>query len=185
MDISSFEKTEQMKFVDPAKDHIPYHLEIAIKQVYETIGMKVAKEARETESAEYGACRLEVDGASVVFRVAKITPIKVGQFVTIWKRPNDVTMPLDSMDDVDFVMIAVNEAQHQGQFVFNKKILIEKGIMSDNGKKGKMAIRVYPPWTVPAVKQAIKTQQWQLRYFFPFGSDHMLDPTRIHRLFQC
>nr|WGE07832.1 MepB family protein [Bacillus subtilis] len=40
--------------------------------------------------------------------------------------------------------------------------------MSHNSKKGKTAFRVYPPWTEPVSKQAVKTQQWQLRYFFSF-----------------
>ena len=37
--------------------------------------------------------------------------------------------------------------------------------MSHDGLGGKRAIRVYPPWSYPVAKVAIKTQQWQLRYF--------------------
>jgi hypothetical protein len=41
----------------------------------------------------------------------------------------------------------------------------QQGILSDNIKEGKRAIRVYPPWDKAENKQAIKTQAWQLLYF--------------------
>jgi hypothetical protein len=37
----------------------------------------------EAESAEYGAYTFELNDLSVRFRVAKITPTKIGQFVTL------------------------------------------------------------------------------------------------------
>lgn len=49
--------------------------------------MKVTEARREVASSEYGACRLGLDDYTIVFRVAKTTPTKIGQFVTIWKRP--------------------------------------------------------------------------------------------------
>jgi|GEM_PF-3635531 len=55
-----------------------------------------------------------------------------------------------------------------------------------HGKKGKMAIRVYPPWTTPTVKQAIKTQQWQLQYFFSFNTNiklSVVEQKALRRLF--
>ena len=36
---------------------------------------------QETESQEYGACEFLLNGKSIRFRVAKITPTKIGQFV--------------------------------------------------------------------------------------------------------
>ncbi|AOZ93407.1 MepB family protein [Paenibacillus crassostreae] len=180
----SEKKLEYGQIVDPAINLLPNHLEMAIKHVYEAIGMTVTKEAiREPECAEYGACSLEIEGKDIVFREAKTTPVKIGQFVTIWKRPIDEIIPFDSTDNVDFIVIGVSDSQNQGQFVFDKRILIEKGIMSHNGKKGKTAFRVYPPWTKPVVKQAVKTQQWQLRYFFPFGSNVAIDQESIRKLF--
>lgn len=99
---------------------LPTDLSAAIGYVYEAAALTVTHAARrEAESAEYGACRLGLDGSVLVFRVAKTTPTKIGQFVTIWKRPHpgaDIA-PLDSEDGVDFVVVSVADARHQGQFV--------------------------------------------------------------------
>ncbi len=121
----------------------------------------------EAESAEYGACRLGVAGRVVVFRVAKTTPTKIGQFVTVWKRPQpgDEIAPLDSGDGVDFVAVAVTDGVRHGLFVFDQAVLLTHGVMSRGGRGGKRALRVYPPWSTPVAKDAIKTQRWQLPYF--------------------
>ncbi|GAE32914.1 MepB family protein [Alkalihalobacillus hemicellulosilyticus] len=164
---------------------MPYQLEMAIKYAYENVGMTLTnKVIREPESSEYGACRFEIEGKEVVYRDAKITPVKVGQFVTVWKRPLDIIIPFDSTDSVDFIIIGVRDSQNQGQFVFDKKILIEKRIMSHSNKKGKTAFRVYPPWTQPVNKQAVNTQKWQLRYFFSFGPNETVDIEGIRQLFK-
>ena len=63
-------------------------------------------------------------------------------------------------------MINAKTATHLGQFVFPKKELISKGIISTSIKVGKRGFRVYPVWDKPLNKQAIKTQDWQLKYFF-------------------
>lgn len=176
-------KLEFGKIVNPAPNILPYQLEMAIK-VYEACGMTVTnKVIREPESAEYGACRFEIEGKAIVFREAKTTPVKIGQFATTWKRPIDRIIPFDSTDSVDFIVIGVSSSQNQGQFVFGKRILIEKGIMSHKSKKGKTAFRVYPPWAEPVSKQAVKTKQWQLRYFFSFGSHVAIDKETIRKLF--
>ncbi|HEL3811091.1 TPA: MepB family protein [Stenotrophomonas maltophilia] len=127
----------------------------------------------EAESAEYGACRFALEGHSIVFRVAKITPTKTGQFVTLWKRPapgSDIA-PLDAADAVHFVVIAVFDGTQRGQFIFSRDLLIERGVMSRDGEGGKRALRVYPPWSTPTAKDAIRTRQWQLRCFLPTGAD--------------
>jgi hypothetical protein len=170
-----------------ASDHLPHDLVAAICHVYESAGMTVTDAARrETESAEYGACRLGLDGGIVAFRVAKTTPTKIGQFVTIWKRPmpGDEIAPLDSGDGVDFVVVSVADATHRGQFVFSQEALVKHGVMSLSGKGGKRAIRVYPPWSNPLVKEAIRTQQWQLRYFLPLAPGINADPVQVRKLFK-
>ena len=58
-----------------------------------------------------------------------------------------------------------------GQFVFPKSVLIAKGIISTTTKEGKRGFRVYPSWDVAKSKQAIKTQQWQLDYFWILNED--------------
>ena len=141
--------TKYSGVADPALGHIPNELVAAIQDVYKPAGMQLTDLAlREAESVEYGASRFGLDGHTIAFRVAKTTPTKIGQFVTIWKRPTSgsIIAPLDVDDGVAFVVVSVFDATHRGQFVFDQKILASKGIMAINGKGGKRAIRVYPPW---------------------------------------
>jgi hypothetical protein len=142
--------------------------------------------AREAEGSEYGASRLNLNGHTIAFRVAKTTPTKIGQFVTLWKRPTSggEIAPLDVSDGVDFVVVSVFDATRRGQFVFGQQVLIEQGILSRGGKGGKRAIRVYPPWTKPESKQAIGSQQWQLRYFFAIAQDGTADSVQVRKLFK-
>ncbi|MFT5754883.1 MAG: hypothetical protein ACI924_002130 [Flavobacterium sp.] len=44
--------------------------------------------------------------------------------------------------------------------------MIEKGIVSTSKKEGKRGFSVYPIWDKTASHQAVKTQKWQLNYFF-------------------
>jgi len=167
-------------------DNLPHELVAAIEQVYKPAGLTLTQEARrEPESAEYEACRLGLDDQVVVFRVAKTTPTKIGQFVTLWKRPTPTSeiAPFDTGDGVAFVVVSVADDTHRGQFVFDQKILAAKGVMSVDGVGGKRAIRVYPPWARPVAKQAIKTQQWQLKYFLEIEQDGSANAHQVRRLF--
>lgn len=120
----------------------------------------------ETESKEYNGCRFLLNGKLIVSRKAKITPTKMGQFVTLYKRnSNKIIAPFDRSDAIDYVIVLVETANNSGQFVFPQSILFEKGVFSTDKKEGKRAIRVYPPWDAVVSKQAIKTQQWQLEFF--------------------
>lgn len=171
---------------DSSLNHLPCELITAIEHVYTPAGMRLtAAPLREAESSEYGASRFGLDGHAIVFRVAKTTPSKIGQFVTIWKRPisGGIISPLDIADGVAFVVVSVCDATHRGQFVFDQKILAAQGIMAINGKGGKRAIRVYPPWVKPIAKAAVKTQQWQLCYFLPLEQNASADSVRVRRLF--
>jgi hypothetical protein len=152
---------------------LPDELTTAIRERYEPAGLVLTdRPRREAESAEYRACRFGLDGHQVAFRVARTTPTKIGQFVTIWKReaPDAEIAPLDAADGVALVIVSVADAGHRGQFVFNRQALIEHGVFSVYGKGGKRALRVYPPWSKPIAKDAMRTQQWQLRYFLPFDA---------------
>jgi hypothetical protein len=126
----------------------------------------IANFTHEPESQEYQACRFTLDGLKVVCRTAKITPTKVGQFVTIWKR-NELgkTCPFRSDDDIDLVIINCVSDENTGHFIFPKSVLINKGTISTPTKVGKMGIRVYPIWDKADNPQAIRTQKWQLEYW--------------------
>ncbi|NRD75086.1 MepB family protein [Shewanella sp. VB17] len=120
------------------------------------------------ESKEYYALSFEFGEKKCLFRQAKTTPKKVGQFVTIWKREytGAEIAPFENSDDIDFVIVAVHDAQNQGFFIFDKETLVKRRVFTDGLREGKRAIRVYAPWIKPTVKQAISTQKWQTAHFF-------------------
>ena len=156
---------------------------IANKLVYEPSGFTLKKLAQEKESQEYFACTFQINNKFIKFRAAKITPTKIGQFVTIWKRiENGPIQPFDINDEVDLFVISVRSAEKLGQFVFPKKVLYEKGFVSQNGVGGKLAMRVYPPWDITVNSQAKKTQSWQLLYFFEI-KPNLSDIQLIKKLF--
>jgi hypothetical protein len=135
------------------------------KKVYKKNNITISDFNEEMECKEYAACDIIYEGKNAKFRVAKITPKKIGQFVTIWKRESKGQIqPFDISDAIDFVIVAVQDENKLGHFVFPNKVLCEKAIFTDK-KEGKRAIRIYPPWDLPKSLQAIKTQNWQLDYF--------------------
>lgn len=156
----------------------------AQKLAYEPSGLIIDQFATEAESAEYGASEFKMNHRRMKFRIAKITPTKVGQFVTIWKRiGSGPIQPFDMDDPFDLLVISVRTPKHFGQFVFPKLLLCEQGIVSKDGKGGKRAIRVYPPWDVTDNTQAVKTQKWQSQYFFEILSNGQIDIARVQKLF--
>ncbi len=152
----------------------------AKEQLYDKLLLQLTDYKEERESKEYNACSFKLNGKSVLSRKAKITPKKVGQFVTIWKRINGGPIqPFDDTDAIDYVVVNVSDADNAGQFVFPKEVLIKQGVISTKAKEGKRAIRVYPPWERAINKQAQKTQQWQQAYFLAIP----IDVDKARRLF--
>lgn len=138
----------------------------------------------EQESQDYHACRFEINGRKCLYRVAKITPTKIGQFVTVWKRTAAGPIaPFDESDTIDLAIIQVQDGNLLGQFVFPRSILFDKGIFTSLKKEGKRGIRVYPPWDKPTSNQAIKTQKWQQVYFIDLSEKEPVDQKRIHALY--
>ncbi|QNA90527.1 MepB family protein [Massilia sp. Dwa41.01b] len=168
-----------------ATGDLPPDLPFALDGLYREAGVSTTAAPRcEPEGGEYGACRLGLDGRLVAFRVAKTTPTKIGQFVTVWKRPApgaDIA-PFDSLDEVDLVIVSVAGAGQHGHFVFDRQALIRHGVMSQDGVGGKRAIRVYPPWSLPVAKAAIRAQGWQLAYFVSPAPMDAGAPARLRRL---
>jgi hypothetical protein len=141
-------------------------LQIADNLFFKKLNLSFANVIPENESQEYAAASFTLNNYHVLFRVSKITPTKTGQFVTLWKRINGGPIqPFDENDPIDFVIIAVRCGNHVGQFVFPKKILLEKNIFSKNNRGGKRAIRVYAPWDDANSKQAASTKKWQSLFF--------------------
>lgn len=153
-------------------------------QVYDKCNLQFSNLEIDSESIEYMACSFKLNSFKIINRLSKITPTKIGQFVTIWKR-NDkgITMPFDVSDNFDFIIITSKSGENLGQFVFPKSILLEKGIISNNNTSGKRGVRVYPPWDFPTSKQAEKTQSWQIEYFYLINKDSF-DIEFVKRLFR-
>lgn len=160
-----------------------YDLNQINTEVYVKCALIISDFQHETESTEYGACRFELNGRKVISRSAKITPKKIGQFVTFWKRNGKGTIePLDENDPIDFYTIGVRAGNKFGQFVFPKSVLIKKGIISTNRKEGKRGFRVYPNWDIVKSKQAERTQKWQLDSFYEINAS--IDLEKVAKLYQ-
>lgn len=152
--------------------------------VFDPCGFEIKNPVLEKESKEYGAYRFELNALKILFRVAKTTPTKVGQFVTLWKRiAKGPIQPFGLSDDIDFFIINTNCGNHFGQFVFPKSVLCQQGILTTDLKEGKRAIRVYPSWDITTNKQAQKTQKWQLDYFLEIHLDKPIDVERAKLLY--
>lgn len=128
--------------------------------------MAYSKPILEPESQDYGACHFDLEHRPTQFRIAKVTPKKVGQFVTLWKRgQSGVTEPFDQGDPTEIFVIAVLAGPNFGCFIFPKSELIQRGIVSARGIGGKRGFRVYPPWDRPDNATAKKSQYWQSKWF--------------------
>lgn len=120
----------------------------------------------DSEQYKYSASRLKINDFFIEFRAANITPKKIGQFVTLWKRSDQgPIVPYDISDHFDFFIVSVHKENQLGYFVFPKFILHKQGFLSVDDNGGKRAMRVYPPWDKVYSKQAKETQIWQLKYF--------------------
>jgi hypothetical protein len=152
--------------------------------VYSPCNFTISDVIISSESQEYAACSHFLNQKKAEFRVAKTTPTKVGQFVTLWKRDeNGVTQPFDESDAIDFVLIFSQNAANKGLFIFPKSVLIRQGIMRQNAKNGKRGIRIYPPWERTTSPQAQKTQTWQTQYFLMLNEDKATDIFLAKKLF--
>ena len=152
--------------------------------VFDPFDFKLTNPVIEKESADYGACQFKLNTLNILFRIAKTTPTKVGQFVTVWKRSAKGPIePFEVSDNIDLFIINTRSGDHFGQFVFPKSVLSQQGILSTDLKEGKRAIRVYPPWDITTNKQAQKTQKWQLDYFLEIPLDQPINLDRAKLLY--
>ena len=163
----------------------PLHseLELIDKSVFKICGLELTNIKTEAESQEYFAHNFLLNRQNIKFRKAKITPTKIGQFVTIWKRnKKGITEPFDISDKFEFYIIMTRQNENLGLFIFPKTVLYENKILSDKTRDGKRGIRVYPTWDLTVNKQAQKTQLWQTKYFLDISPDNEIDLTKAKNL---
>lgn len=158
-------------------------LELIDQSVFKTCGLELTNVEAEAESQEYFAHNFQLDGQNIKFRTAKITPTKIGQFVTIWKRnEKGIIEPFDISDKFEFYLITTRQNEKFGVFIFPKTVLYENKILSDKTREGKRGIRIYPPWDLTTNKQARKTQRWQTKYFLDISPDKEIDLEKVKSL---
>lgn len=140
-------------------------------QIWELAGLSWAGVRADPEGADYAAHTLLLGGRPAVFRAAKTTPTKAGQFVTLWQRSSAGPIrPFDTSDGVALFVIEAGAGAGLGQFVFPLDVLARHGVVSLDGKGGKRAMRVYTPDVVTTSTQARRTQKWQCEHFLPRGA---------------
>ena len=150
--------TEELKHI---QDYIFRNLEIPIADTTE-----------DKECKEYDGYNFQIGNFKIKFRQAKVTPKKIGQFVTLWRRNAEKqTEPFDINDDVDFYMIATRNNERFGFFFFPKHVMGRHQILTDNIKIGKRGFRAYPVWDIPLNKQAQAAKAWQTAYFIDLTDD--------------
>lgn len=139
----------------------------------------------EADSQNYIGSQFKIDNFSILFRKAKVTPIKPGAFVALWKR-NSIgeNIPFEASDPFDFYFFEVEDGLNRGIFIFPKNILVINKILTSE-TEGKRGFRLYPSWCYLLNKTAQKTQKWQLPYFIDLNlpeiqiSNHLKKITQI------
>ena len=150
--------------------------------LWQAAALEYAQIQPEPESTEYAAHTLLLGGRLAVFRQAKTTPTKLGQFVTLWQRSLEGPIrPFDTDDGVELFIIHAGLGTGLGQFVFPLAVLARHGVVSIDGKGGKRAMRVYPPEVVTTSAQAQRPQKWQCEYFVA----HDAPAERVRELFSA
>lgn len=153
---------------------------------YEPNHLTIKDIREETQNSDYGAGIFQLNSKSVRFRVAKITPTKIGQFVAFWEKDLDnknQAFSYENATDLLVINTFTNNNHYFGQFVFPKEVLVKQNILKTAAVKGKMAIRVYPSWDTPTSKQAIATQKWQSPYFAAVNNKNSLQIQELLKLY--
>lgn len=136
----------------------------------------------EKHNQEYEAIRFTINNHTYRSRLAKLTPKKQGYFVVFWEKDSKgKNQPYLYDNSPDKIIISIIDNERKGQFIFPKKVLLEKGILKNTNTKGKMAIRVYPSWETNLNKTAQSTQKWQHQYFFEICND--IDIEKVKELY--
>ncbi|MDL4839449.1 MepB family protein [Aquibacillus rhizosphaerae] len=155
------------------------------KIIYEPNHFIVKAIREEAQNSDYGAGIFQLNSKSIRFRVAKITPTKIGQFVAFWEKDsNHKNQAFSTEKATDLLVINTFTSENDfGQFVFPKEVLVKQNILKTATTKGKMAMRVYPGWETPTSKQAIETQKWQLEYFVEVKKPNHLSVQELLKLY--
>ena len=97
-------------------------LTFAKEKIYEPNNLNVKFAEEERQNYKYGAGKFEVSGRTVRFRVAHITPTKIGQFVAMWKKDKtnkNQAFSVEGAPDLLVIMTIKNKTEW-GSIYFSK-----------------------------------------------------------------
>ena len=138
--------------------------------IFKPLKLNINKTIPDLECEDYFGFNFKINKTRIKFRKSKLTPKKIGQFVTFWKRDSEgKTVPFDTKDDFDFYIISIEENENSGFFIFPKSVLERENLISSKIKTGKRGFRIYANWHLPNNKQAEKTKLWQTKYFINYS----------------
>lgn len=153
--------------------------------IFRNLGISIADITEDKECKKYDGYTFQIGIFKFKFRKAKVTPNKIGQFVTLWRRNAEKqTEPFHINDDVDFYIIAKRNNERFGFFFFPKHVMGRHQILTDNIKIGKRGFRVYPDWDIPINKQAQAAKAWQTAYFINLTDDKNTVVEKLNALIQ-
>ncbi|WP_141498737.1 MepB family protein [Bacillus toyonensis] len=152
--------------------------------VYKLNNLIITNLKEERQNSEYAGALFHLNNKTIRFRVSKITPNKIGQFVSFWeKNENMQNQAFSYVAAPDLLVITCINDHKLGQFIFPKEILLEEKILKIQSQKGKMAMRVYPIWDKPVSNQAKKSQMWQLQYFIDLSNINNVSIDKLLHLY--
>ena len=176
-------------------------LESLLIKTFISTGYKITKDIELCpipESVKYEALNFSINNQNIVYRKGKITEDRPGAFLTVWKRPcvsnTNKPIPLQA-NELDYLFVEVKEHSSnpkKGIFIFPVSILLKKGIVSSETKKGKTGFRVFPPWSEDRGLKGMKvfsesgkkTQCWQLPYYTEIDDKGLLDFSKLKEIFE-
>ncbi|HGH7177726.1 TPA: MepB family protein [Bacillus wiedmannii] len=152
--------------------------------VYKPNNLMITNLKEEKQNAEYAGWLFHLNKKTIRFRVSKITPNKIGQFVSFWEKDDNMQNQAFSYNAApDLLVITCIDDNKLGQFIFPNEILLKEKILKTQCQKGKMAMRVYPIWDTPVSNQAKKSQIWQLQYFVDLSDPNNLPIDKLLTLY--
>lgn len=152
--------------------------------IYKPNELIITNLKEEQQNAEYAGCLFKLNNKTIRFRVSKITPNKIGQFVSFWEKGDNLKNQAFTYDAApDLLVITCIDDNKLGQFIFSKEILLKEKILKTQSQKGKMAMRIYPLWDTPVSNQAKKSQMWQLQYFVDLSDPNNLPIDKLLNLY--
>ncbi|CAM2991820.1 MepB family protein [Prescottella defluvii] len=149
------------------------------------LGWRCSPALAEPDNADYGAAVSDVGRTAIRFRVGKLTPTKVGLFVSVWRRAvGGSTEPFPAEDGVGGLVVTAREGERFGAFAFPAGVLASRGIVSVDGVGGKRGFRVYPLWSATSNPQAKRSQAWQCDWFLDLSDEDAVDLQRAGRFLE-